>query len=316
MCWSAEHTTWVVQTQSCVIKTPGYTEIWGLQSQNFLLCRCLLSSRTCSEHVFWFRWGVIVRSTRAVQHDNTVENLQRCWSRKTFKVCLPWRSLLQPRSQPLLQNCSVSISITKQDNNTEHNNSCKTQAGLCMCSFFPPSFNWLCHFGLSAFARRLIKIIDRSKTLAQHLNFFFLGYFEVNCFHVVGQTPSRSLSRTAVTRAHGDLPLASAQLHVTLAAARCDTHLRVRRTAAGRCCSPAWWWTTASPHGCTRSPWKRNTWTRSPPLLERRMENVGMVGKNVRRTCTKFPQQMHQVHFRRRHFTGVYWQSLYIIRKG
>lgn len=48
-----------------------------------------------------------------------------------------------------------------------------------------------------------------------------------------------------------------------------------RRTVAGRCCSPAWWWMTASPRGCTPSPWKLNTWTHSPPLLKRKgMESV------------------------------------------
>lgn len=51
-------------------------------------------------------------------------------------------------------------------------------------------------------------------------------------------------------------------------------YLQVRRTAAGRCYSPVWWWMTASPRGCTPSPWKLNTWTHSPPLLERKGRDV------------------------------------------
>lgn len=83
----------------------------------------------------------------------------------------------------------------------------------------------------------------------------------------------------------------------TLAVLRCETYLQVRRTAAGRCCSLTWWWTTASQHGCTRSPWKQNTWTHSPPLLERQIKNVGW--EWVRKTqnmCVNSPKQMWRVH--------------------
>lgn len=69
-------------------------------------------------------------------------------------------------------------------------------------------------------------------------------------------------------------------------------YLRVRRTAAGRCCSPVWWWTTASPRGCTRSPWKRNTWTHSRPLLRKKGRKVERVWENVKDADAQAPAKM------------------------
>lgn len=87
-------------------------------------------------------------------------------------------------------------------------------------------------------------------------------------------------------------------------------YLQVRRTAAGRCCSPVWWWTTASPRGCTLSPWKLNTWTHWPPLLEKRKrqwEDLGKIEINIYTAWEKMPKD----HFLVETFdNGLPWQHV------
>lgn len=82
------------------------------------------------------------------------------------------------------------------------------------------------------------------------------------------------------------------------------THLRARRTAGGRCCSPEWWWRTASPRGCTPCHGKSNTWTRLPPLLDRKGDaQVGeyrvylTVGSNSWKVCRKSNDEQQRSRF-------------------
>lgn len=140
---------------------------------------------------------------------------------------------------------------------------------------FPPPLFLLAvlFWSVSAIVQKVIKISDQSKTLAQKRNIFVLLWRKATLLPVKYRVDFSSLV-SGSTQQRSRTASCTWQLLCRLCAAcymltvlRCETYLQVRRTAAGRCCNPMWWWTTASPHGCTRSPWKRNTWTHSPPLL-------------------------------------------------
>lgn len=104
-----------------------------------------------------------------------------------------------------------------------------------------------------------------SSLVVKHLAEFF--HLKLWRFQQILQKQTNSGSYMGCVRCTCAVQHVTVLLHCTV-----GVYLQVRRTAAGRCCSPVWWWMTASPRGYTLSPWKRNTWTHSPPLLERKGE--------------------------------------------
>lgn len=95
------------------------------------------------------------------------------------------------------------------------------QAGLCICCFLPPLFLLAVSVWTgSVFVQRAVKTSDRSRTLAQNLNFFSVASKE-NDKHIAGQILSRFLftcerqpsaeKQNCLVHAHGNFCIASVQ---------------------------------------------------------------------------------------------------------